>query len=59
MTIFAAFVLLTMIVGIALLLERNNRHNGGSPSAPFGSDLERDTDLERVLHDLGVARPAH
>jgi hypothetical protein len=58
MTIFAAFILVTMIVGVAALLERNNRHNADRPSAPYGSDLDRDADLWRVRHDLDVARPA-
>jgi hypothetical protein len=59
MTIFAAFILVSMIVGIAALLERNNRHNAGQPGLPFGSDVERESDLWRVRHDLDVARPAH
>jgi hypothetical protein len=57
MTIFAAFILVAMIGGIAVLLERNNRHNAGQPSVPYGSDFERDIDLWRVRHDLDVARP--
>ena len=59
MTIFAALIVLTMIAGIAALLERNARHNAGGPSAPYGSDLDRDADLWRLRHDLDVARPAH
>ena len=59
MTIFAAFILISMIVGIAAALEHNNRHNAGQPSLPYGSDVERETDLWRVRHDLDVARPAH
>jgi hypothetical protein len=58
MTIFAALVVLTMIAGIAVLLERNNRHNAGQPGLPFGSELDREADLWRVRHDLDVARPA-
>jgi len=58
MTIFAAIVVLTMIAGIAFLLERNNRHNAGLPGLPFGSELDREADLWRVRHDLDVARPA-
>jgi hypothetical protein len=59
MTIFAALILIAMIAGIAALLERNNRHNAGGPSSPYGSDLDRDIDLWRVRHDLDVARPVH
>ena len=58
MTIFAASVLLGMIVGLVALLERNARHNAGQPTVPFGSDLDRDADLWRLRHDLDVARPA-
>jgi hypothetical protein len=59
MTIFAALTLIAMIAGIAALLERNNRHNAGQPTLPFGSDVDREVDLWRVRHDLDVARPAH
>jgi hypothetical protein len=59
MTIFAALVLTAMIAGIAALLERNNRHNAGQPTMPFGADVDRESDLWRVRHDLDVARPAH
>jgi hypothetical protein len=59
MTIFAALILIAMIAGIAALLERNNRHNAGLPGLPFGSELDRESDLWRVRHDLDVARPAH
>ena len=48
-----------MLVGIAALLERNNRHNAGQPGVPFGSDVDHDADLWRIRHDLDVARPAH
>jgi hypothetical protein len=59
MTIFAALILVTMIAGIAALLERNSRHNAGQPNVPFGADVDRESDLWRVRHDLDVARPAH
>jgi hypothetical protein len=59
MTLFAAFILIAMIAGIVALLERNARRDAGQPSAPYGSDLERDIDLWRVRHDLDVARPIH
>jgi hypothetical protein len=59
MTIFAALILIAMIAGIVALLERNDRHNAGQPGAPYGSDLDRDSDLWRIRHDLDVARPAH
>ena len=59
MTIFAALILISMIVGIAAALERNNRHNAGQPTVPYGTDVEREADLWRVRHDLDVARPAH
>ena len=59
MTIFAAIVLIAMIAGIAALLERNARHNAGQPGLPFGSEVERESDLWRLRHDLDVARPAH
>ena len=58
MSIFAAFILIAMIAGIAALLERNNRRNAGQPRTPVGSDLEGDSDLWRLRHDLDVARPA-
>jgi hypothetical protein len=59
MTLFAASVLVSMIVGIAALLERNDRRNTAAPRVPFGADVSRDTDLWRIRHDLDVARPAH
>ena len=57
MTIFAAFILIAMIAGIAALLECNNRHNAGQPRIPFGWTSSA-TDLWRLRHDLDVARPA-
>jgi hypothetical protein len=59
MTIFAAFVILFLVVVPAALLERNHRRNTRLPQTPYGSDLQREADLWRTRHDLDVARPAH
>ncbi len=57
-TFIAATVLVFIISGVVVLLERNNRRTAGLPRAPFGADLECDVDLRRVQHDVDVARRA-
>ena len=52
----AALFLVTMTAGIAVLLEINHRRTDGLPRAPFGVDLEGDTDLLRLRHDLDAGR---
>lgn len=51
----AALFLVTMTAGIAVLLEVNHRRTDGLPRAPFGSDVEGDSDLWRLRHDLDAA----
>lgn len=55
-TFLAASVLLFLLVGIWVLLERNHRRTAGLPRLPFGADADRDIDLWRVRHDLDVTR---
>lgn len=57
-TFLAATVLLFLLVGIGVLLERNHRRTGGLPRLPLGADADRDSDLWRVRHDLDVTRSA-
>jgi hypothetical protein len=51
----AATVLLLLLAGIWVLLERTHRRTAGMPRAPFGADPRRESDLWRVWHDLDVA----
>ena len=56
MTTFTALSFLALLlVGTWLLLEHNFRRTAGLPRAPFGVDVDSDTDLRRVQHDLDVA----
>jgi hypothetical protein len=57
-TFIAATVLLFLLAGVGVLLERNHRRTSDLPRAPFGADLEGESDLWRVQHDLDVARRA-
>lgn len=50
----AATVLLLLLAGIWVLLERTHRRTAGMPRAPFGADTRREADLWRVWHDLDV-----
>ena len=43
-TFLAASVLLLLLVGISLLLERSLRRTTGLPRMPFGADADRDID---------------
>jgi len=54
----AAAFLTFLFVGIWLLLEHNSRRTAGLPRAPFGADADRDTDLNRIRHDVDVTRQA-
>lgn len=54
----AATVLLVLLLGIWVLLERTHRRTAGLPRMPFGADADRDVDLWRVRHDLDVTRPS-
>ena len=55
-TFIAANLSLLFIVVVVGLIERAHRHVSGTPHAPLGADYSRDADLQRVLHDLDVAR---
>jgi hypothetical protein len=57
--VLAVLFLVLITSGVAVLLQRNHRRTAGLPRLPYGLDLERDTDLWRLRHDLDVARPAH
>ena len=57
-TIIATVLLALMLAGVWALLERNHRRTEGMPHLPFGADPTRDADLNRVLHDMDVSRPA-
>ena len=57
-TYIAATVFLFLLAGIWVLLERNHHRTAGLPHAPYGTDAASDSDLGRVLHDLGVTRPS-
>jgi len=56
-TFLAATVLLLLLAGIWMLLERNHHRTDAVPHLPFGADTDRDMDLWRVRHDLDVSRP--
>jgi hypothetical protein len=47
---------LIMIVGILAALGPHHRRTFSLPRAPFGADAELDRDIERVRHDVPVAR---
>jgi hypothetical protein len=53
-TYIAASLTLFLVAIIAGLLERTHRREAGMPHAPLGADPSADTDLQRVLHDLGA-----
>ena len=55
-TYIATTVLLFLLAGIWVLLERNHHRTAGMPHPPYGADAETDSDLWRVRHDLGVTR---
>jgi hypothetical protein len=55
-TFIAANLTLFFFAFIVGLLERTHRRTAGLPRAPFGVDLERESDLRRVEHDLEVHR---
>ena len=55
-TYIAAIVFLFLLAGIWMLLERNHHRTAGLPHAPYGADVEGDSDLWRVRHDLDVTR---
>jgi hypothetical protein len=57
-TFLAAWVLFLLLVGIAVLLERTHRRAGGMLRLPFGADVDGDSDLWRIWHDLDVTRAA-
>ena len=58
MTYFAAFVFLSLLAGIWVLLERNHRRTSRMPHEPYGARAERDSDLSRVRHDLDATCPS-
>jgi hypothetical protein len=55
-TFLAAMILLSLLGGIWMLLQRNHHRTAGLPGAPFGVDTDCDVDLWRVRHDLDVGR---
>ena len=57
-TYIATFVILSLLAGIWVLLERNHRRTAGMPHASVGGKTELDSDLSRVLHDVGAGRRA-
>ena len=57
-TYIAAFVILSLLAGIWVLLERNHRRTADLPHVAYGGKVEVDSDLWRVRHDLGAARHA-
>ena len=57
-TYIAAFVFLSLLAGLWVLLERNNRRTAGMPHGSYGGKVELDSDLWRVLHDVDAGRRA-
>ena len=55
-TVTAVLLLLVVLGGVAVLLERADRRAAGLPRDPFGAERDRNVDLARVLHDLDVHR---
>ncbi len=58
-TYLAATVLLLLLGGIAVLMERTHRRTSGMPRLPFGADAGREADLWRILHDIDGGRRIH